>query len=182
MGLVRLASRPMQMHSRSPCRIRARKRAFGWVSTERRDGPDRAGATETMLWRACSKAPSWAGRRRVWPSTDSLVAKEVNQIAGVEAVCFGDFHLGPQMKVTRLPGRNPGRLSNAKQYTPGKTPSGPTTTCISYRQEYNPVIKRPATAATRTAECRRACSNPPRSACRCAASPSPPSACRPSRG
>ena len=27
--------------------------------------------------------------------------------AGVQALCFGDFHLGPQMKVTRVPGRNP---------------------------------------------------------------------------
>ncbi len=27
--------------------------------------------------------------------------------AGVRALCFGDFHLGPQMKVTRQPGRNP---------------------------------------------------------------------------
>ena len=52
-----------------------------------------------------------AGRRRAWPSTDSLVEREVNQVAGVEAVCFGDFHLGPQMKVTRPPGRIPGRLS-----------------------------------------------------------------------
>jgi hypothetical protein len=25
----------------------------------------------------------------------------------VEPLCFGDFHLGPQMKVTRLPGRDP---------------------------------------------------------------------------
>jgi hypothetical protein len=26
-----------------------------------------------------------------------------------KALCFGDFHLGPQMKVTRQPGRNPAR-------------------------------------------------------------------------
>ena len=32
--------------------------------------------------------------------------------AGVRALCFGDFHLGQQMKVTRQPGRNPAR-SNA---------------------------------------------------------------------
>jgi hypothetical protein len=24
-----------------------------------------------------------------------------------EPLCFGDFHLGPQVKVTRLPGRDP---------------------------------------------------------------------------
>ena len=27
----------------------------------------------------------------------------------VEGLCFGDFHLTPQMKVTRLPGRNPAK-------------------------------------------------------------------------
>ena len=95
--------------------------AFGWVSTDWRDGPDRSGATETMSCRACAKAPDRAGRRRIWPSTDSLVAKEVNQIAGVEAVCFGDFHLGQQMKVTRPPGRIPGRLSNENGVTAEKT-------------------------------------------------------------
>jgi hypothetical protein len=25
----------------------------------------------------------------------------------IQALCFGDFHLGQQMKVTRLPGRDP---------------------------------------------------------------------------
>ena len=29
-------------------------------------------------------------------------------MAGVEAVCFGDFHLGQQMKVTPPPGGTPG--------------------------------------------------------------------------
>ncbi len=28
---------------------------------------------------------------------------------GVQPLCFGDFHLGPQMKVTRPPGRDPAR-------------------------------------------------------------------------
>jgi hypothetical protein len=28
----------------------------------------------------------------------------------IEALCFGDFHLGQQMKVTRLPGRIPGAV------------------------------------------------------------------------
>ena len=41
------------------------------------------------------------------PSSRSEKAKW----AGVQALCFGDFHLGPQMKVTRLPGRNPARCT-----------------------------------------------------------------------
>ena len=35
--------------------------------------------------------------------------------AGVQALCFGDFYLGPQMKVTRPPGRNPARSVPAQK-------------------------------------------------------------------
>ena len=31
----------------------------------------------------------------------------------IEPLCFGDFHLGPQMKVTRLPGRDPAGWQSA---------------------------------------------------------------------
>jgi hypothetical protein len=31
----------------------------------------------------------------------------------IEVLCFGDFHLDQQMKVTRLPGRNPARNANS---------------------------------------------------------------------
>jgi hypothetical protein len=30
---------------------------------------------------------------------------------GIEVLCFGDFHLDPQMKVTRPPGRDPARTA-----------------------------------------------------------------------
>jgi hypothetical protein len=36
--------------------------------------------------------------------------------AGVQALCFGDFHLGPQMKVTRLSGRDPTRCIAGKKH------------------------------------------------------------------
>ena len=45
--------------------------------------------------------------------TDSRKNKRADLVARrgpatiVEALCFGDFHLGQQMKVTRLPGRDP---------------------------------------------------------------------------
>jgi len=43
-----------------------------------------------------------------------VAAKRSSQIR-VEALCFGDFHLGQQMKVTRPPGRNPGAASQRSQ-------------------------------------------------------------------
>ena len=45
-----------------------------------------------------------------WLSPDATV-----QIAGVEAVCFGDFQLGQQMKVTRPPGRDPARRRESRR-------------------------------------------------------------------
>ena len=54
----------------------------------------------------------------------NLQPKRAGQMAGVQALCFGDFHLGPQMKVTRVPGRDPagctaGRSCPARQQKPG---------------------------------------------------------------
>ena len=80
-----------------------------FASTDWRDGPDGSGALNLIEHRRWPKAPGRAGRRRIWPSTDSLVAYEPNQVAGVEGLCFGDFHLARQMKVTRPPGRDPAR-------------------------------------------------------------------------
>ena len=42
----------------------------------------------------------------------------------IQPLCFGDFHLGPQMKVTRPPGRDPAawHTTKAKQSTPKRTP------------------------------------------------------------
>ena len=33
-------------------------------------------------------------------------------VVAFEALCFGDFHLGPQMKVTRPPGRDPAHVES----------------------------------------------------------------------
>jgi hypothetical protein len=41
---------------------------------------------------------------------------------GIGPLCFGDFHLGPQMKVTRPPGRDPAR--NAVNNTSMKRADG----------------------------------------------------------
>ena len=42
-----------------------------------------------------------------------------------EALCFGDFHLGPQMKVTRQPGRDPARCTaHQKPYAVEKQSPG----------------------------------------------------------
>jgi hypothetical protein len=37
----------------------------------------------------------------------------------IQRLCFGDFHLAQQMKVTRLPGRDPAR-SQAREKTKAK--------------------------------------------------------------
>ena len=49
-----------------------------------------------------------AHRSKSGPPDRSAEALRQNQLV-FEALCFGDFHLGPQMKVTRPPGRNPAR-------------------------------------------------------------------------
>ena len=48
------------------------------------------------------KQPELRGR----PESRALTQQTSGQI-GIEALCFGDFHLCQQMKVTRPPGRNP---------------------------------------------------------------------------
>jgi len=50
-----------------------------------------------------SSVPLLMGRTRKSTCSRSEQAKW----AGVRALCFGDFHLGQQMKVTRQPGRDP---------------------------------------------------------------------------
>jgi hypothetical protein len=45
-----------------------------------------------------------------WPSGFSCHGSETNRI---EALCFGSFHLGPQMKGTRRPGETGGLLQAA---------------------------------------------------------------------
>jgi hypothetical protein len=43
----------------------------------------------------------------------------------IQALCFGDFHLSQQMKVTRPPGRNPAMRARKKEVTrpPGRDPA-----------------------------------------------------------
>jgi hypothetical protein len=50
---------------------------------------------------------------------------ETAKWAGVQALCFGDFHLGQQMKVTREPGRDPAGCSAMHQSKPGAAPNKP---------------------------------------------------------
>ena len=49
-----------------------------------------------------------------------FAAKQSNQIR-VRALCFGDFHLGQQMKVTRPPGRDP--APHMRNRPPGRDPA-----------------------------------------------------------
>jgi hypothetical protein len=49
-------------------------------------------------------------RRTVYPQRAGVMR--------IEVLCFGDFHLDQQMKVTRLPGRDPARHANKNCYIP----------------------------------------------------------------
>ena len=42
-----------------------------------------------------------------WPAGRGFAACRTSEWFCIEPLCFGDFHLGPQMKVTRPPGRDP---------------------------------------------------------------------------
>ena len=49
-----------------------------------------------------------------------FVAKRSGQMC-IWALCFGDFHLGQQMKVTRPPGRDP--ATHLRTRPPGRDPA-----------------------------------------------------------
>ena len=60
------------------------------------------------------------GRRSVqWPAGRGSEACRTREWFCVEPLCFGDFHLGPQMKVTRPPGRDPA-MQRSQQRTSTK--------------------------------------------------------------
>ena len=65
------------------------------------------------------EAASKSARKRCEPLGDTkpgALTKKVSGQIGIQALCFGDFHLCQQMKVTRPPGRDPATWSgtNAK--------------------------------------------------------------------
>ena len=62
------------------------------------------------------RASRWRdGRHSVRSPAGPGMRSEKNELRGVclQALCFGDFHLGPQMKVTRPPGRDPAACESA---------------------------------------------------------------------
>ena len=58
-----------------------------------------------------------------WPAGPRSHCEVWNAWCCVEALCFGDFHLGQQMKVTRLPGRIPGGLLHRQNTQTRKQPA-----------------------------------------------------------
>ena len=77
----------------SPARIR-------WTQGQSEARPRRVSCRLALL--RCPQVARRAGRakreeRAVW--------------CCIQPLCFGDFHLGPQMKVTRPPGRNPAGIA-----------------------------------------------------------------------
>jgi hypothetical protein len=88
----------------------------------RRRGPRNA-SPALIRW---TQGQSAARPRRVRCWTDERRSVQVARRAGqanreerterfcIEPLCFGDFHLGPQMKVTRPPGRDPAGRQSAR--------------------------------------------------------------------
>src|SRR5687768_10725997 len=83
--------------TRSPAHQGKAKRALQGRAQQRPESSCRAEATGTSG--LCQGPPD---RSPEAPEQDGIWVC-------IEALCFGDFHLGQQMKVTRPPGRNPAR-------------------------------------------------------------------------
>jgi hypothetical protein len=54
------------------------------------------------------------------PLDGDSVASRTSERCCIQGLCFGDFHLAPQMKVTRPPGRDPAPTPHEKNFTPAK--------------------------------------------------------------
>src|SRR5215207_5117395 len=54
-----------------------------------------------------------------WPAGRGSEAGRTNKGCCIEPLCFGDFHLGPQLKVTRPPGRDPAGNAVSRAILPG---------------------------------------------------------------
>jgi hypothetical protein len=71
-------------------------------------------------------AASKSARKRCEPLGETkprALSKEVSGQIGIQALCFGDFHLCRQMKVTRPPGRDP--APHMRNRPPGRNPATP---------------------------------------------------------
>ena len=84
--------------------------------------------------RDAAKAASHAKRKRFSPLGRSESRALTQQMSGqmcIQALCFGDFHLCQQMKVTRPPGRDPATDGlNRPAARSQKTQSRETSTCF----------------------------------------------------
>ena len=85
----------------------------------RRRGPRKASPAQTR-WipgqsaarpRRASRRFDWRRWRQVARRAGCARREERAERCCIQPLCFGDFHLRPQMKVTRLPGRDPARQS-----------------------------------------------------------------------
>ena len=75
------------------------------------------------------EAASKSARERCEPlggTKPGALSKKMSGQIGIEALCFGDFHLCRQMKVTRPPGRDP--APDSVNRPPGRNPAPHTRT------------------------------------------------------
>ena len=77
---------------------------------------------------------------------------ETAKWAGVRALCFGDFHLGQQMKVTREPGRDPAGFPAGNQRCGQQDPAGSLAERNPLRAARNPTGSCSKNTPTRAAQ------------------------------
>ena len=98
---------------KSPLRVGVLQRSAPRVTRSRGRAANRSKFEPHEIRRR--NAASKSARKRFDPLGETkpgaLTKKVFGQI-GIQALCFGDFHLCQQMKVTRPPGRDPAPLSS----------------------------------------------------------------------
>ena len=97
---------------------------LGGVARSRVLGVDRSKFEPQEIRRR--EAASKSARKRCEPLGETkpgALSKQMSGQIGIQALCFGDFHLCQQMKVTRPPGRDP--APDRVNRPPGRNPATP---------------------------------------------------------
>jgi len=123
---LHLAGAPRPQTPTKQVRASISAREFGKDDGARCGEPELTSATRSARLDRWCLSPRRAGQMEARLSKQSA-------FSGHQALCFGYFHLGQQMKVTRPPGRDPARIESTER--PGAKPDSP----------------RPKTVATQTA-------------------------------
>ena len=109
---------------KSPLRVGVLQRSAPRVTRSRGPAANRSKFEPHEIRRrnAASKSARKRSEPRGGAKPRALTSQTSGQI-GIQALCFGDFHLCQQMKVTRPPGRDP--ATNTVNRHPGRNPATP---------------------------------------------------------